>query len=143
MQSGCVPILGDLLDRKAVYPLIESSARFRSLTPAKIALAGHQPFIWARSKHATVIDKCTTNSFCWRLVGLAEAKKSSIMTYMYSIQGKTVDAMSPQNLCDYDLTNLIDMHIHTAPDVVPRCINDLQATQEARAAGITQQEGKK
>ncbi len=36
----------------------------------------------------------------------------------------------------YDLNGLIDLHIHTAPDVSPRCVDDVQATQNARAAGM-------
>lgn len=56
------------------------------------------------------------------------------MTCMYPTQRETVDAMPPQNLYDYDLTGMIDIHVHTAPDVTPRCIDDLQAAQEARAA---------
>jgi hypothetical protein len=36
----------------------------------------------------------------------------------------------------YDLTGLIDTHIHTAPDVMPRSVDDLQAARDARAAGM-------
>jgi len=36
----------------------------------------------------------------------------------------------------YDLSGLIDPHIHTAPDVSPRRVTDLQAARQARAAGM-------
>jgi len=35
-----------------------------------------------------------------------------------------------------DLHNLIDMHIHTAPDVRPRLLNDVQAARQAAEAGM-------
>jgi hypothetical protein len=49
-----------------------------------------------------------------------------------------VDRMSPQcaQICDYDLTGLIDFHTHTAPDVVPCLLDDLHTAQDARAAGM-------
>ena len=37
---------------------------------------------------------------------------------------------------DFDLSGLIDMHIHTAPDIKPRYCNDIQAAGEAKAAGM-------
>ncbi|MEJ2708777.1 MAG: DUF6282 family protein [Anaerolineales bacterium] len=36
----------------------------------------------------------------------------------------------------YDLDGLIDMHIHTAPDVRPRYANDIQTVREAKDAGM-------
>jgi len=42
----------------------------------------------------------------------------------------TVDAQT------VDLHNLIDMHIHTAPDVRPRLLNDVQAARQAAEAGM-------
>ena len=44
--------------------------------------------------------------------------------------------MPPQHTDPYDLTGLIDLHIHTAPDVAPRRLDDLQAARDARAAGM-------
>lgn len=46
--------------------------------------------------------------------------------------------MSPRHthVHDYDLTSLIDVHIHTAPDVVHRRLDDLEAARDARAAGM-------
>lgn len=41
--------------------------------------------------------------------------------------------MDPQ---DVDLTGLIDMHIHTAPDVRPRLLDDLEAARQAADAGM-------
>ena len=38
--------------------------------------------------------------------------------------------------CDVDLTGLIDMHIHSAPDVRPRLLDDLEVAQQAAAAGM-------
>lgn len=35
-----------------------------------------------------------------------------------------------------DLTGLIDMHIHTAPDVRPRSLDDIEAAQQAAEAGL-------
>lgn len=37
---------------------------------------------------------------------------------------------------DYDLTDIIDMHIHTRPDVQPRLLDDVQVTQQAKDAGM-------
>lgn len=37
---------------------------------------------------------------------------------------------------EYDLSGLIDMHIHTAPDIRPRSCDDVQAAQEAKSAGL-------
>lgn len=37
----------------------------------------------------------------------------------------------------YDLDGLIDMHIHTAPDVRPRYADDIQTVREARDAGMS------
>jgi len=37
---------------------------------------------------------------------------------------------------EVSLTGLIDMHIHTAPDVVPRLFDDCEATRAAAAAGL-------
>jgi hypothetical protein len=42
----------------------------------------------------------------------------------------TVDAQT------IDLHNLIDMHIHTGPDVRPRLLNDIQATRQAAEADM-------
>ena len=39
----------------------------------------------------------------------------------------------PRNV---DLTGLIDMHIHSAPDVRPRLLDDLEVAQQAAAAGM-------
>lgn len=44
--------------------------------------------------------------------------------------------MPPQHTVPYDLTGLIDTHIHTAPDVMPRSVDDLEAARDARAAGM-------
>jgi hypothetical protein len=35
-----------------------------------------------------------------------------------------------------DLSGLIDMHMHTAPDVRPRTVDDVEAAQQAAAAGM-------
>jgi hypothetical protein len=40
------------------------------------------------------------------------------------------------NIPRYDLSGLIDMHMHTSPDIRPRYCNDVQAAQEAKAAGM-------
>ena len=40
------------------------------------------------------------------------------------------------DLQDIDLTGLIDMHIHTAPDVRPRVVNDVEASRQAAEAGM-------
>jgi hypothetical protein len=40
------------------------------------------------------------------------------------------------DLQDIDLTGLIDMHIHTAPDVRPRVVNDIEASRQAAEAGM-------
>jgi hypothetical protein len=37
---------------------------------------------------------------------------------------------------DVDLGGLIDMHIHTSPDVRPRALDDIQVAREAAAAGL-------
>lgn len=37
---------------------------------------------------------------------------------------------------DIDLTGAIDMHIHTAPDVSPRKLDDVEAAQQAAARGM-------
>ena len=37
---------------------------------------------------------------------------------------------------DIDLAGVIDLHIHTAPDVRPRGVTDLEAAQQARNAGM-------
>lgn len=42
--------------------------------------------------------------------------------------------MAPTN--DLDLTGLIDMHVHTAPDVLPRTMDDIQLARAAAAAGM-------
>ncbi len=38
---------------------------------------------------------------------------------------------------DVDLTGLIDLHIHTAPDVWPRALDDVSASFQAQAAGMS------
>jgi hypothetical protein len=40
------------------------------------------------------------------------------------------------DLQDIDLTGLVDMHIHTAPDVRPRVVNDIEASRQAAEAGM-------
>jgi hypothetical protein len=35
-----------------------------------------------------------------------------------------------------DLTGTIDIHVHTAPDTVPRSVDDLEAARQAREAGM-------
>jgi hypothetical protein len=37
---------------------------------------------------------------------------------------------------DLDLSGLIDMHVHTAPDVLPRTMDDVQLARAAAAAGM-------
>lgn len=37
---------------------------------------------------------------------------------------------------DFDLRGLIDMHIHTAPDVRPRSLDDVEAVRAAKTAGM-------
>lgn len=37
---------------------------------------------------------------------------------------------------EYDLSGIIDMHIHTQPDVSPRQLDDIQAAQQAKDAGM-------
>jgi len=37
---------------------------------------------------------------------------------------------------EFDLSDLIDMHIHTGPDTRPRYCDDVQAAREAKAAGM-------
>ncbi|MBN1317018.1 MAG: hypothetical protein JXA42_16170 [Anaerolineales bacterium] len=44
--------------------------------------------------------------------------------------------MDSQNASDYDLTGLIDIHIHTAPDRIPRLVDDIQAASQAAEAGM-------
>jgi hypothetical protein len=39
-------------------------------------------------------------------------------------------------LSGVDLTGLVDMHIHTAPDTRPRCLNDVEAARAAADAGM-------
>jgi hypothetical protein len=36
----------------------------------------------------------------------------------------------------FDFTNLIDLHIHTQPDVWPRLMDDILATTAARSANM-------
>jgi len=42
----------------------------------------------------------------------------------------------PPEAHEPDLTGLIDMHVHTAPDVRPRAVDDLEATRQAAAAAM-------
>jgi hypothetical protein len=44
--------------------------------------------------------------------------------------------MNLENDLWYDLAGLIDMHIHTAPDVRPRYADDIQTVREAKEAGM-------
>lgn len=37
---------------------------------------------------------------------------------------------------EYNLTNIIDLHIHTHPDIHPRQLNDIEACEAAKAAGM-------
>lgn len=37
---------------------------------------------------------------------------------------------------NYDLSGLFDLHIHTQPDIQPRLLDDLEAAQQAKAAGM-------
>jgi hypothetical protein len=37
---------------------------------------------------------------------------------------------------NYDLTGAIDMHVHSAPDVVPRLVDDVQVARQAEMAGM-------
>src|SRR5688500_3275177 len=37
---------------------------------------------------------------------------------------------------DVDLTGAIDLHLHTAPDVVPRKLDDVEAARQAAARGM-------
>ncbi len=37
---------------------------------------------------------------------------------------------------DIDLSGFVDMHIHTAPDVRPRLLDDAEAAQQAAHAGL-------
>jgi dihydroorotase-like cyclic amidohydrolase len=39
-------------------------------------------------------------------------------------------------LADVDLTGMIDMHVHTAPDVLPRTMDDVELARAAAAAGM-------
>ena len=34
------------------------------------------------------------------------------------------------------LRGVLDLHVHTAPDLVPRCVSDLEMTRRARQAGM-------
>ena len=45
--------------------------------------------------------------------------------------------MNAKNDLWYDLNELIDMHIHTAPDVRPRYADDIQTAREAKDAGMS------
>jgi len=45
--------------------------------------------------------------------------------------------MNTENDLFYDLNELIDMHIHTAPDVRPRYADDIQTVREAKDAGMS------
>ena len=58
------------------------------------------------------------------------------MTWTCPIQNESIDLMPTRDVHTYDLTGLVDIHIHTAPDTVARRIDDLQAAREARAAGM-------
>jgi hypothetical protein len=42
----------------------------------------------------------------------------------------------PFDTKDVDLSGLIDMHIHTAPDVSPRALDDVEAARQAAEAGM-------
>jgi uncharacterized NAD-dependent epimerase/dehydratase family protein len=44
--------------------------------------------------------------------------------------------MTSAHGADFDLGGLIDMHIHTAPDVRPRYCDDVEAAREAKEAGL-------
>jgi hypothetical protein len=44
--------------------------------------------------------------------------------------------MKPQ-IGQFDLTDLIDMHIHSAPDVQPRYANDMEIAVQAKQAGMS------
>ncbi|UCE52664.1 MAG: hypothetical protein JSV31_25965 [Desulfobacterales bacterium] len=44
--------------------------------------------------------------------------------------------MSLANSFDFDLNGLIDMHIHTGPDVRPRLLDDIEAVRAAKEAGM-------
>jgi hypothetical protein len=37
---------------------------------------------------------------------------------------------------NYDLTGAIDMHVHSAPDVMPRLVDDVQVARQAEMAGM-------
>ena len=37
---------------------------------------------------------------------------------------------------EYNLSNIIDLHIHTHPDIHPRQLNDIEACEAAKAAGM-------
>jgi len=37
---------------------------------------------------------------------------------------------------DYDLSGMIDLHIHTKPDIQPRLLDDIQAATSAKSAGM-------
>ena len=34
------------------------------------------------------------------------------------------------------LTGVLDLHVHSAPDLVPRCVSDLEMARRARQAGM-------
>jgi hypothetical protein len=44
--------------------------------------------------------------------------------------------MNPSSSSEVDLSGIIDMHIHTAPDIRPRYCDDVQAAREAKEAGM-------
>jgi hypothetical protein len=44
--------------------------------------------------------------------------------------------MNPSSFSEVDLSGIIDMHIHTAPDIRPRYCDDVQAAREAKEAGM-------
>jgi hypothetical protein len=44
--------------------------------------------------------------------------------------------MNNISLNDIDLNGVIDMHIHTSPDICPRYSDDIQAAREAKEAGM-------
>jgi hypothetical protein len=48
---------------------------------------------------------------------------------MYATTGDTATI-------DIDLTDLIDIHVHSSPDVSPRLLNDIQVAQAAKDAGL-------
>lgn len=44
--------------------------------------------------------------------------------------------MTLSNISDFDLHGLVDMHIHTGPDIRPRLLDDLEAVRAAKEAGM-------